>query len=347
MSSHELAAVIEETAREVGYSGVVSARVGSDEPIVCAFGHEDRARGIPITAESRFAIASGAKTFTAVAVCQLVERGALTLDTRLRDCLDVDFPKASTDVTVRQLLQHTSGMPDYFDEEVMSDYEELWRDRPMYSIKRLHDFLPLFREAPMKDAPGDQFSYNNAGYIVLGLIVEQASGMRFDEYVVQNVFAPVGMKASGYFETDRLPDKVALGYIEDPDESARGWRTNFFAVPIVGGSDGGVFVSAGDLDLFWVALSAGRLVSDAMQREMQQPLTATGETDHGTHYGRGFWLTLQGEETVAVFMIGGDPGVEFYSALFPRTGARLTLLANSERGAVALRRKLRSLLCGE
>src|SRR5690606_12459032 len=105
------------------------------------------------------------------------------------------------------------GIPDYFDEAVMDDYEALWRERPMYAFRTPGDFLPLFAEEPMQFKPGERWAYNNSGYIVLGLVVEKLTGMPFAKYVEEHVFQPCGMTASGYFAMDRLPGGTALGYI--------------------------------------------------------------------------------------------------------------------------------------
>src|SRR5690606_18248653 len=141
------------------------------------------------------------------------------------------------------LLTHTSGIPDYFDEQVMDDFEDLWRRQPMYLMQTASDFIPLFKEQPMMFQPGERFHYNNAGFIALGLIVEQLTGSEFTDVVQERIFGPANMLNSGYFRLDRLPGQTAFGYIEE--EGA--WRTNHYAIPIRGGADGGAYVTAGDM----------------------------------------------------------------------------------------------------
>ena len=154
------------------------------------YGFANRAESIPNTLHTRFGMASGCKIFTGVAICQLVEKGLLAFDARLKDCLDIAFPTFDPNITVHHLLTHSSGIPDYFDEEVMEDFEALWHHRPMYNVRTPRDFLPMFQHERMKFAPGEQFSYSNAGFIVLGLIVEQQTAMRFPAYVETSIFAP-------------------------------------------------------------------------------------------------------------------------------------------------------------
>ncbi len=307
------------------FTGALRLSQGEEILFEGAYGDANRAEGISNRADTRFQTASGAKIFTSVAICQLMEQGALTPETLLRDCLDVDFPHFDPQVTVHQLLTHTSGIPDYFDEETMDDYEALWQERPTYTIRTLADFLPLFREEPMKFAPGARFSYNNGGYIVLGLIVEALSGQSFTDYVAEHILAPAGMADSGYFWMDRLPPRTAYAYIAEADGS---WRTNIFTVPIVGGSDGGVYTTAPDMARFWQALKAHRLLGPAMTERMLTPHIATGWDAPYTHYGYGVWLTATEGETRRWFVVGEDPGVSFQSSYFPQEEVVLTLLSN-------------------
>ncbi len=176
-------------------------------------GFADLANEIPNTLETRFASASAGKVFVAVAILQLVEQGKIRLDDTLGQLLDVDLHSIDTDVTVEQLLNHTSGVPDYFDESVMDEYEELWADYPNYKIRHNHDLFPLFLDKPMMYPRGERFQYNNSGYVLLASIIEKVTGMYFDEFLKINVFDVCGMSSTGYYELDRLPAKCANNYI--------------------------------------------------------------------------------------------------------------------------------------
>jgi CubicO group peptidase (beta-lactamase class C family) len=237
------------------FSGVISVGVCGGPFVARAFGLASRPDRVPNTEKTRFAIASGTKGFTALAVLRLVQAGRIGLETTLRDVLPELFPEHARQITVLHLLTHMSGIPDYCDEDAGCDYEALWKERPVYSMTRPRDFLPMFAHLPMKSAPGERFSYSNSGYIVLGLAVEAVSGMPYAEYVQENVFKPLGMGRAGYFRSDMLPDDCAVGHIKDPDGT---WRSNVFSVPVVGAPDGGAFVSAPDMHAFWTGLLAGR-----------------------------------------------------------------------------------------
>lgn len=101
----------------------------------------------------------------------------------------------------------------------------------MCAFRRPREFLPLFAHRPMQAAPGTTWAYDNAGSVLLGLAIEQASGMPYTAYVERHVLEPAGMAASGFFAPDRLPAGTARGYLPTGDG---GWRTNAYAIPIVG-----------------------------------------------------------------------------------------------------------------
>ena len=323
------------------FSGVVSLRQGETILFERACGDALRAESIPNRVDTRFQIASGCKIFTSVAINQLFDQGRLTPATLLRDCAGVPLPHFAPEVTVHQLLTHTSGVPDYFDEEVMDDYEALWRQQPMYMIRRPADFLPLFQDKPMQSPPGSTFVYNNGGYVLLGLIVEQITGTPFPEYITEHVFGPAGMHASGYFATDQLPPLTAQSYIENADGT---WRSNIYAVPIVGGPDGGAYTTAADMAHFWQGLLAHKLLSAETTSRLLSPEAATGSPPPYDHYGRGVWIEAGVQGIRKYFVEGSDPGVAFRSAVYPSQGLILTILANTGRTLWPLYREIEALV---
>ena len=96
-----------------------------------------------------------------------------------------------------QLLNHTSGIPDYFNESIMEEYADLWQNFPNYKIRKSMDLLPLFINKPMMYKAGEKFQYNNSGFVVLGLIIEKITGLLFDEYLNEIIFLPCGMNNTG------------------------------------------------------------------------------------------------------------------------------------------------------
>jgi CubicO group peptidase (beta-lactamase class C family) len=315
------------------FSGVIFVRAGGEVILAQGYGMANRAEQIPNTIQTRFGTASGAKTFTSAAICQLVEKGLVTFETRLKDCLEFPLPQFDPEITLHHLLTHSAGTPDYFDEAVMDDYEALWRDRPMYAFRTPQDFLPLFSNETMQFKPGERWAYNNAGYILLGLVVEHLAGMPFSQYVKQNIFAACGMTSSAYFPLDRLPGGTAQGYIPVKGDQ---WRSNIYSIPIVGGPDGGAYTTVQDMAKFWDALLGYHLLSEATIARMLTPhwLTDPGDDEHA--YGYGLWITQEQGQPRVYSMQGEDPGVSFYSGFYPEKQIQFSLLGNTVAASDAM-----------
>ncbi|WP_226656599.1 serine hydrolase domain-containing protein [Pseudalkalibacillus hwajinpoensis] len=329
--------VLDQIIRDHGFSGSIFVKKGEKE-YNQASGYANRVEERLNKVNTRFGIASGSKLFTAIGIAQLVEKERLSFETKLSDCLNVAFPHFHENITIHQLLTHTSGIPDYFDEDVMEDFEDLWKKTPMYLLKSLQHFLPLFQYDEMVARPGEAFHYNNAGYIVLGLIIEQQTGMSFQRYIEENIFKPAGMNDSGYFSLDRLPQNTALGYMDEDDGS---WRTNTYAIPIVGGSDGGAYVTAPDMVKFWEALNDFRLLS---KRSLGRLLTPHVDVKEGVSYGYGMWMNTRNKRIVKYHVMGYDPGVSFHSAYYPDNGCKLAIPSNHSDGAYRVMKEMEEVL---
>jgi CubicO group peptidase (beta-lactamase class C family) len=261
-----------------------------------------------------------------VAIAQQVDRGVLSYTSTLAECLDVEFQQFDPEITVHQLLTHTSGISSYFEEDIDDDYEALWREVPLYQVLSPADFLPLFQNKPMKFPPGARFDYNDGGYILLGLILEQAAGEPFIQYVEREIFRRAGMMESGYFSADQLPRDTALSYIDEEDGS---YRTNIFSVPIVGGSDGGAYISAADMTRFWRALRQGELLSEQSNHALFRAHVRTSEADEHGHYGHGVWLRDRQDGLGEAFVQGWDPGVAMISGVVTPGEMVITVLSNT------------------
>lgn len=326
MDKKMLETKVDAKQKEIEFSGTVLVKTKTDT-WTKSYGWSNRAEKIHNTEQTRYGIASGSKPITAAAISLLMDQGKLTPDDRLLNLLDHSFPHFDQAITIHQLLTHTSGVPDYFDEDVMDDFEELWVKHPMYLIRELSDFLPLFQDEKMKSEPGKQFHYNNAGYILLGLVVEKVSGVPFDQFVQKQIFDQLGMNDSGYFELDSLPERTALGYIEKPDG---GYRTNLYSLPAKSASDGGVFVTARDMQIFWDALVGNKLLSEEATKRF---LTPHVEEDDGFFYGYGHYMEVNQSVIRRHIMMGYDPGVNFRAAFFPQSGVNIIVCSNLSDGA--------------
>ena len=185
----------------------------------------------------------------------------------------------------------------------------------------------MFQKEQMKSTPGEAFHYNNAGYILLGLIVEQASGMEFTEYVQERIFKKAGMMDSGYFYFDALPSNTAFGYIDLPDGS---WKTNIYSLPVKGGSDGGAYVTVEDMSKLWKALFGQLLLSEETLHKL---LTSHAQVNETGYYGYGVWIKKQDDQILKYHVMGYDPGVSFHSAYYPAAKTIVVVCSNKSSGA--------------
>ena len=139
------------------FSGVISVTQKGRNVFQKAFGYSDLPNKIPNRIDTKFPTASAGKVFVAVGILQLIEKGSLSFDSKIGDIMDMNFKEIDPNITVSQLLTHTSGIPDYFDESKMDNYAELWRDYPNYKIRTSKDLVPLFINKPMMFRPGKKF----------------------------------------------------------------------------------------------------------------------------------------------------------------------------------------------
>ncbi|MEM8901143.1 MAG: serine hydrolase [Bacteroidota bacterium] len=168
------------------YSGTVLIADGKDILLQESYG--SGGDNAPNQIETKYDIASMGKMFTAVSVMQLIESQKLSLEQTIGEILE-DYPnEEAKQITLKQLLSHTSGLGDFFGPEF---------DQNKASIKSLSDYLPYFVNDPLEFTPGEQMRYSNAGFIVLGLIIEKVSGTDYSSYVNEHIFQAVGMTSSG------------------------------------------------------------------------------------------------------------------------------------------------------
>jgi CubicO group peptidase (beta-lactamase class C family) len=240
-------------------SGVVLVSRGGRVVLHKAYGMADKGFGVPNGLNTKFHLGSMDKMFTAVAVGQLVQEGKLSFDDRLAKVLP-DYPdkQVAEKITIRHLLTHTSGLGDIFK-------PAFYEHRDNYRNSR--DYFPLFSGEPLRFEPGAKWSYSNAGYVVLGAVVEKVSGQNYFDYVRERIFRPAGMNDTGAYEINEVVPDRAVGYLRDADEDPLGVlprRSNVLFVPFKGCSAGGGYSTAPDLLKFAEALRAHRLLNVEM-----------------------------------------------------------------------------------
>ena len=319
------------------FSGVVLITQGDLHLYTGAFGYASRSWKILNNLATRFDTASITKLFTVVATLQLIDQKRLTFDTRVIDLLGLEGTAISNEVTVYQLLTHTSGIGDDAEEENNERYEDVWKSKPNYSIATTTDMLPQFIHKPANFSPGQGCRYCNCSYILLGLAIEKISGMSYRDYVRKHIFAPVGMTHSDFLRMDRVNDHVAEGSdpIYDEDKAIIGWKRNIYAYPPIGSPDGGAYVTAGDLDRFLRAVQRGQLLSPELTAAFFTPQAHRQSSDElKTYFGYGlkFYVDPAGQ-LVCYEKDGINAGVSGAIRHFPKEDINLVILSNMEDGA--------------
>ena len=290
------------------FSGVVLLARGGTPFYSKAFGLADRERRIPNTLDTKFNIASIGKAFTSAAVAKLVSEGRLSWsDTILHVLPDSKLPSADR-ITVAQLIEMTSGLGDFFGPEFAAADKR--------RIRELSDYLPLFEKKPLRFEPGRGNEYSNAGYVVLGLMIEKVTGKKYRDYVREAVFAPAGMADTGFFAVDEPTPNRATGYTRRGESGPGGAggprRPNTDTLPGRGSSAGGAYSTAGDLLKFAGALKRGEL-------ELARPGRAPAAKGSPPEPARG-------DEALA----GGSPGTNAVLEADFEKGATIIVLANDD-----------------
>jgi D-alanyl-D-alanine carboxypeptidase len=286
----------------------------------------------PVTHDSVFKLASLTKPFTAIAILMLVRDGRVALDGRLVQYLP-NLPSHWADVTIRQLLSHTSGVTDYLKAPGWS-WRSSWRQD-----FTLDEFVAFAAQAPPAFAPGQGIAYSNTGYYLLGMVIEKVSGRSYEQFVSERILRPLQMNAtrrdtpigivpnrvSGYTFTD--------GELQNAEYTSQTWAY----------AEGGLVSTAVDLAKWAVALSGDTLLDRSTRDLMWTPSTlrdgrpaVIGDNGAGkpNYYGLGWYISEQRGRRI-VLHGGTKPG--FSSALTRFLDDRLSIivLCNTSSGSPA------------
>ncbi len=272
------------------------------------YGFADLEHRVPASPQTDYRLASVSKQFTATAILLLAQDGKLSLDDRARRWLP-SLPAAAGAITLRQLLSHQGGLIDY--EDIMAaDTRVPLRDKDVLALLAKTDHLYF--------APGTSYRYSNGGYAMLALIVEQASGMPFQEFLRQRIFLPLGMTSTLAYVAEGPPvPHRAFGYSA---EGGQWMRTDQSMTSSVLG-DGGIYSSIDDLARWDAALYDNRLLSDASRKAAFTPWTATD--DPTVEYGYGWRIT--GE---TLWHSGETIGFRNVIVRYPKRHLTVVLLTN-------------------
>jgi CubicO group peptidase (beta-lactamase class C family) len=312
----------------------IAVAVVKDAGLVHAhgYGYANLEWQIPIGTDTVFRLGSITKQFTATAIMLLVSAGKLRLDDPLTTFLP-DYPTAGHDVRVHHLLTHTSGiksytsMPGFFEHVARQDLSPA-------------QLTAYFQDEPFEFAPGDKFTYNNSGYVLLGRIIEHLAGVSYADFIQQHIFAPLGMRDSAYLSNEAIVPRRASGYQRTP----AGYRHAPFLSMTLPYAAGALGSTIDDLVRWDMALREQQLLDRATLERMVTPVTLNdGSTEN---YGLGWGLgTYYGHPIM--HHGGGINGFRTYIARFPEAGAAVMLLGNcNEFEPEPLGRRISKLILG-
>lgn len=301
-----------------GVAGVTVAVVsGRDTLLLAGYGERDREKHLAADANTVYRVGSITKQFTAAAVMRLVERGAVTLDDPITTYLP-QYPQWSS-VTVRHLLNHTSGIHSYTSS---AKWRERWAD----------DLTPAqivaFVEKDSLDFPvGSAFRYNNTGYVLLGMLLEKVTGQPYAALLEKEFFAPLGMRSAGYCPSKPNDAAHAVGYTKN-GAALRPAPYLSMTHPF---SAGALCMSVPDYLRWQSALHSGRVVSPKSLALMAGPETLTGGSRRGTPTGYGMGLVTGTLGTHAIIQHGGDiHGFGSQQYWFPADSLRVVTFVNTD-----------------
>jgi D-alanyl-D-alanine carboxypeptidase len=270
--------------------------------------------GVEVKPDMVFRLGSITKQFTAVAILMLAEQGKLSLSDDITKYLP-DFPTQGHKITIEHLLTHTSGIKNY---TALPEWLPLWR-----KDMSLTDLIGIFKDKPLDFAPGEKWSYSNSGYILLGAIIEKASGETYQDFIEKKIFAQVGMKHSFYDRTYRLIPGRVEGYSKQGEDFINCAYLSM-TQPYAAGS---LASSVDDLALWDQALYTEKLVK---QESLQRAWT-TFHLNNGkpTNYGYG-WGVSSLEDHRLIFHNGGINGFATSAMRLPEIQGYVAILTNSD-----------------
>jgi CubicO group peptidase (beta-lactamase class C family) len=319
----QLEAYVDKLVAEDKFSGTILIAKNGTPIFKKAYGLASKGYNVPNRTDTKFNLGSMNKMFTSVAIAQLAEAGKLSYNDPISKYLP-DYPNkaVSEKVTIHQLLTHTSGVGDYFNDKFM----EASKTR----FVEIKDYFPLFVDNPLLFEPGTKWRYSNAGFIVLGAIVEKVSGQNYFDYVREHIYKPAGMINTDAYEMDRDTPNMATGYTKRDPKTGADFadgqrRTNLFLHSYRGGPAGGGFSTVEDLLSFANALASHKLLD-----QKYTDLITTGKVDapgRDGKYAYGFEdERINGQRRVGHG--GGFMGINAQLHIYPDLGYTVAVMSN-------------------
>lgn len=278
-----------------------------------AFGMADVEHQVTLIPDNVFRIASITKQFTAIAILQLVQKGLLTLEDPIEKFIP-DYPTHGYKITLKDLLSHTSGIKNITE---ISGVDGTISRTPL-------EVISIFKDHPMDFVPGTAFRYSNSGYVILGWVIERATGLSYEEYINKNIFEPLDMNASYYEKSSLEIENKVTGYRQNSD-------TTYSPAPTINMSNvyaaGALSMTVGDLLKFHKGLYEFKIVNKEMLEQATSPVVLPNGTK--TPYGFGWGLqTLDGVRTIQ--HSGAIPGFTSFEIYLPAEDVFVAIFSNKE-----------------
>ena len=308
---------LKQIARDAGFSGSVLIAYKDHVLLSNGYGLADREHNIPNTAQTRFRLGSITKQFTAMAILILEAQGKLSVEDLIFNYL-TDCPPVWKNITIDNLLTHTSGIPDY---TRFPDYRN-----SMATPSSPTQTMARFEDLPLDFNPGEKWSYSNSGYIVLGYIIEQVSGQTYEDFLKQSIFIPLKLNNTGY---DHNSNDLAVGYADRYSDLPFDFID--MSIPYAAGA---LFSTIEDLYNWDQALDTERLIPQAYLDKIFTPHVPIPNTE-GWFYGYG-WNIGQERGHPIILHGGSINGFVGLNARYPDDQITIIVLSNQQSTDVVL-----------
>lgn len=330
----ELDAYLKTNTEKDLFSGVVLVAQKGKPIFKKAYGMADRERNIFNQVNTKFCLGSMNKMFTAVAIAQLVEQGKLSYDDLIGKYLGAEWilSEVGEKVKISHLLSHTSGIAEYLTDEFLISSAEIYRT--------LEDYKRIVKEKSLTFEPGTRWGYCNTGFILLGAVIEKATGKDYWDYIKEHIYDPADMDNTIGFDRNKTLSNLAMGYEKVQEEGKAFWRKTAFAGKIDGSPSGGGFSTVDDLLKFAEALRSDLLIS----RESKELLMSVKPRLSSIEYGYGFFIGRSRKLGRVVGHGGVGFGVSANFRMFVDKGYTMIILSNYSEASLPVSRKIRSLL---
>lgn len=324
----DLDAYLSEAEHEDTFSGVVLVARDGTPVFHEAYGLASKGHGAPNRLDTKFNLGSINKLFTSVAAARLMQEGRLGLDEPIGKYLDGFSEEAAAKVTIKHLIQMTSGWGDYWGNETYL--------ATRFDLRVVSDYMEFIKDMPIEFEPGSESIHSNTGYEVLGAVIEAVTGQDYYDHIRENVYAPAGMTGSDSYERDAVIENMATGYtnMHPYDDAGEGYVwTNTLMLSPRGTPAGGGYATAEDMLRFVKALGNHHLLNAEYTGLLFNHFEGSAEGD---------------EPRRRMAYAGGAPGVSAYLGVDLKRGETVIVLSNYDSPiAIEIGRAIGDMLAGK